>query len=134
MSTHLSDDSDDEYIFGSDTLPSASESFSSLANSPEGPKHMHPTRRRISSSLVNALSSPVKVARNSIAPNPISTSSIRRSSRILRSPRSKEGIEKDARNSTGKKRWQREFNFPPNTTLDQAMAVMLCHELEMIDI
>lgn len=111
---------------------SSSSSSNTLDATPESPYSRQQSRRSLRKSLTHALISPVKIARNSMnypttSPNKCSPSKKKMkvkgsSSKTLLS--TKDDF----------KTWQERFDLPPNTTREQAMAVLLCRELEMIDI
>jgi hypothetical protein len=111
---------------------SSQSSMSNLyENSPQSPECRQQPRRSLRKSLVQALTSPVKKARTSINHSTVSPSK-RSSSKSLK------GLKSPSRKSLSSKSlgksWQEKYDLPPNTTRDQAMAVLLCRELEMMDI
>lgn len=133
------DDSDDErsYSGHNDELTAAissecSSSRSSLnddeeTRSPHTPHDRQKPRKSLRQHLVRAISSPAKIARNSIAsPN-------KRASKInhKNSQRTKSISQKSRKEH---KSWREEFDLPADITREEAMAVLLCLELEMMDL
>ena len=136
------DEQDDDYIsyLCDDELSmtrapsehSSSSSLGTLEGIPESPHVHQQPRRSIRKSLVHALSSPVKAARNTVASPVLSPTTRSPSKRKLKLPAgfsSKKLLGKDER-----KTWQEKFDLPKDITREQAMAVLLCRELEMMDI
>eukprot|EP00934_Nitzschia_sp_Nitz4_P001137 Nitzschia sp. Nitz4//scaffold15_size197535//14841//15230//NITZ4_001550-RA/size197535-processed-gene-0.280-mRNA-1//-1//CDS//3329537631//1137//frame0 len=119
-----SDDEYDEYEMDEDCKLSPSKAMAGLTNSPQCP---HTPRRNsfrnLPKSLVSALASPVKMARNTISPANNSKSKIG----SLRKPKSFRKTKQD-------KTWQEEYDLPPNTSREEAMAILLCRELELMDL
>ncbi len=106
---------------------------SNLEDSPLSPHSRQQSRRSIRKGLVHALSSPVKAARNTLSNHqglsPNKRSPSKSAKKLKLGSNSKHGSSKNEL-----KTWQEKFDLPPNTTREQAMAVLLCRELEMIDI
>lgn len=76
--------------------------------------------------LSKALTSPVRAARNTLAsPNKHTDSKQMRSKKKkLSSPKMQKEL----------KSWQKEFDLPADITREQAMAIIICRELEMMDL
>ena len=118
----------------SDCSSSNSSLSSIFKNSPRSPtqdEHRQQPRRSLRKSIVHALASPVKKARSTINPaimlSPSKRSPSKGTKRSLKSPST-------SNKSLSGKNWQQKLDLPRNTTRDQAMAVLLCRELEMMDI
>lgn len=135
------DDEDISYLYDDELsmTQSASDCSSSLngsihfEDSPLSPHSRQHSRRSIRKGLVHALSTPLKVARNNLTHH--QTLSPSKRSPTKSSKKLKLGnINKNSSNKNELKNWQEKYNLPPNTTHEQAMAVLLCRELEMIDI
>jgi hypothetical protein len=122
---------EDELPMSSQTISDCSSSNSSMShNSPQSP-HYHRQRRSLRQSFVEALASPVKKARTftiNHSPSKFGAAGLSSGRRSLKSP------SKNLLKGGGEgKNWQKQFDLPPNTRSDQAMAVLLCREFEMMD-
>lgn len=132
------DDNDDyadvdiSYMYEEELTQTASDCSSSSSLNSLGelsPGRQQP-RRSIRTTLVRALSSPVKVAKNKIA-NPLLSPNRSPSKKKLKM---KNHSSKKLSSQDDMKTWQEKFDLPPKTTREQAMAILLCRELEMMDI
>jgi hypothetical protein len=127
---HLYDDDDDDDM---PTTPSASSHYSwtIFDHSPKNEERSEP-RRSLRKSIAFALASPVRVAKK----ERFTLTSPRRLSRTMRNSLNKTG--ESARNLLVPKKepltWRDELDLPPNTTKEEAMAILLCRELELMDI
>ena len=109
---------------------SGSSSFDDTPRTPDSHKHRRPSLRK---GLLKAFSSPVKIAKDSLSHHNV-LSPKKGSSQSKNSKKLKLGHSNKQFSSKELKSWQEQFDLPPNTTKEQAMAVLLCRELEMIDI
>jgi transposase len=120
------------------TSPTASLSFSmtSLEHSPQSPSYRYQPRRSLRKSITAVLVSPVRVAKDCIhLSNPIV--SPRRMSRSLKHSLAKTGS--NARNILSPRKdehksWREELDVPQKTRPEEAMAILLCRELECMDL
>ena len=109
--------------------------------SPQSPYYNHkPRRDSLRKSLSNVLTSPVRAARRQLSLTPPLMSPLRspkdssRRNLLLRHTSiSRKGISTSNRHIQGKT-WQEELDLPSDTTKEQAMAILLCRELENMDI
>jgi hypothetical protein len=118
---------DDGYI---STTPMASphNSSTSFDHSPRAEERSE-LRRSLRKSITFVLTSPVRVASHTLT-------SPRRLSRTMRNSFNRTG--ESARNllvpRKGPLTWRDELDLPPNTTKEEAMAVLLCRELASMDL
>jgi hypothetical protein len=128
---NLYEDEDDDYMPTTPTEASHSSSLTSFDHSPTNSEERSEPRRSLRKSIAFALTSPVRVAKDRIT-----LTSPRRLSRTMRNSFSKTG--ESARNLLLSKKepltWRDELDLPSNTTKEEAMAFLLCRELELMDL
>ena len=131
--SHLYDDELSMAHSASDCSSSLSgcSSFDDTPRTPESHKQRRPSLRK---GLLQAFSSPVKAARDTLSQRNLLSPKNKGSSSSKSSKKLKLGSSIKQLSSKELKSWQEKFDLPPNTTQEQAMAVLLCRELEMIDI
>ena len=98
--------------------------------SPQTPHNRQKPRKSLRAHLVHAMSSPARAARNTLA-SPSGSSGKRPSSSKSASQRLKSSSQKSRKDL---KSWQAEFDLPAGITREEAMAILICRELEMIDL
>ena len=111
--------------------------------SPQSPHSHAKPRRSLRDHLVHAMSSPARVARNSLtSPGSGSGASKRRSSTSSSSNNNNNNNKSAShriktssqRLRKDQKSWRAEFDMPAGISREEAVAILICRELEMMDL